>query len=82
MRLIVLMVCLIPGLPSVVVRAAGTQPTSAPISADAQLAVVDLDKVAHDLGWLDKMQANLEKYKTQLQADLKRYNEAVTFFAL
>lgn len=37
-------------------------------------AVVDLDKVARDLGWQAKLQSNLETYKTQLQADVKNYD--------
>lgn len=42
-------------------------------SADGTTAVVDLDRVARDLGWMTKMQANLETYRGQLQADLKRF---------
>jgi Skp family chaperone for outer membrane proteins len=37
------------------------------------VAVVDLDKVARDLGWITKMQANLETYQGQLKNDVLKY---------
>ena len=36
-------------------------------------AVVDLDKVARDLGWMTKLQTNLDAYKNQLKADVVKY---------
>jgi Skp family chaperone for outer membrane proteins len=44
-------------------------------------AVVDVDKVAHDLGWMTKMEANLKQYQTQLNGDLQQaesfYNKQI-----
>jgi Skp family chaperone for outer membrane proteins len=37
-------------------------------------AVVDLDKVARDLGWQAKLQSNLETYRNKLQEDVKTYD--------
>lgn len=36
-------------------------------------AVVDLDRVAKDLGWLNKMQTNLETYQNQLKGELQQF---------
>jgi Skp family chaperone for outer membrane proteins len=43
--------------------------------AGAPTAVVDLDKVARDLGWLTKLQANMEAYQTQLKNDLQQFQQ-------
>jgi Skp family chaperone for outer membrane proteins len=48
-------------------------------SSNGATAVVDLQKVFRELGWLTKLQANSETYQTQLKADFgqfqKRYND-------
>jgi Skp family chaperone for outer membrane proteins len=38
-------------------------------------AVVDLDKVARDLGWLTKLQTNMESYQNQLKNDLQQFQQ-------
>jgi Skp family chaperone for outer membrane proteins len=48
-------------------------------------AVVDVDKVARDLGWMTKMEANLKAYQGQLQDDVKKaadtYNQQINNIA-
>jgi Skp family chaperone for outer membrane proteins len=38
-------------------------------------AVVNMDKVATDLGWMTKMESNLNAYKEQLQKDAKQFQD-------
>ncbi|HSU67968.1 MAG TPA: OmpH family outer membrane protein [Tepidisphaeraceae bacterium] len=52
-------------------RSSGTGPKSD--GSSGTTAVVDLDKVARDLGWMTKLQSNLENYQGQLRQDLGKY---------
>ena len=49
------------------------RPTSSSHSDSTATAVVDLDKVASDLNWMNKLQTNLDTYKNQLKADVVKY---------
>jgi Skp family chaperone for outer membrane proteins len=52
----------------------GTGPGSTG-TAGNPTAVVDLDKVARDLGWLTKLQTNMEAYQGQLKTDLQQFQQ-------
>lgn len=52
---------------------AGAGPSSN--TTGAATAVVDLDKVARDLGWLTKLQTNLDTYQNQLKNDLTQFQQ-------
>lgn len=54
---------------------AGTGGPAATGSSGGATAVVDLDKVARDLGWLTKMQSNMETYQNQLKTDLQNFQQ-------
>ena len=45
---------------------------AAPSGAAPQIGVVDLDKVAVDMGWMVDMKVNLSKLQAQFRADLER----------
>lgn len=57
----------------------GSPGTYSPSNSNGNTAVVDLNKVFRELGWLTKLQANSDSYKQQLQTDFgqfqRRYNE-------
>jgi Skp family chaperone for outer membrane proteins len=55
--------------------AGGTTGGSSGSSGTGTTAVVDLDKVARDLGWLTKLQTNLETYQNQLKNDLQQFQQ-------
>ena len=38
-------------------------------------AVVNVDKVATDMGWMTKLESNLQAYKEQLQKDAKQFQD-------
>lgn len=43
--------------------------------ASGTTAVVDIDRVAKDLGWLNQMQSNQQTYLNQLKNEFQQYNQ-------
>jgi Skp family chaperone for outer membrane proteins len=50
-------------------ESAGTQ------GSQTRVAVVDLDKVARELGWLTKLHAQMGDYQTQLKSDIQKFEQ-------
>ena len=43
------------------------------IGGETRIAIVDLDRAARELGWMDDMQKDMEQYASLLQADVKKF---------
>jgi Skp family chaperone for outer membrane proteins len=42
---------------------------------ETRVAVVDLDKVARELGWMTKLHAEMGNYQTQLKSDIQKFEQ-------
>jgi len=56
----------------------GCQKVDPAQSANTRVAVYDIDRVAHDMGWTTDMQTNLAALQNQIKSDLKRAQDQYT----
>jgi Skp family chaperone for outer membrane proteins len=55
-----------------------TQPSTQAAATGISIAVVDVDRVAREVGWMSRMESNLVSYQKLLQMDMKKASDDYT----